>query len=105
MKDAQMMAWGKYLAMLFLLIAGIVICGLWRRLIQRYAKLLKWWFEQLRELEKKLPESSMLLNAEYNALYEKGHIGIGRYENILTWVFTIMFAVFGLVTFVLLLSS
>jgi hypothetical protein len=97
MKDVQMMAWGKYLAVLLLLFAGIVICDLWRRLIQRYTDLLKWWFQQLRELEKKLPESSKLLNAEYNALYTKNHIGLARYENRLTWIFTIMFAGFGVV--------
>jgi hypothetical protein len=97
MKDVDIVAWGKYVAVLLLLFAGIIICDLWRRLITRYTAHLRWWFQQLRELEEKMSESSKLLNAEFNALYTRSHIGLTRYENRLTWIFTVMFAGFGVV--------
>ena len=81
--------------------AGIVACDLWRRLVLQYSTLLGWWFDQLRELEDGLPGSSKLLKREYNDLYLKQQgrvrIGLTRHETRLTWLFTGVYIVFGIV--------
>ena len=79
-----------------ILIAGVIICDLWRRLINRYSELLKWWFKQLRALEEKLPDSSKLLTEEYKDLYKYDHIGIAKYETRLITIFQIMYVAAGL---------
>lgn len=50
LKDVQMISWGKHLSALMLLIAGVIICDLWRRLIRQYSTLLGWWYTQLRAI-------------------------------------------------------
>jgi hypothetical protein len=95
MKDVQMADWGKRLSLVLLLIAGVIICDLWRRLINRYSELLKWWFEQLRILEEKLSDGSKLLTEEYKALYKDEHVGIAKYENKLITIFQMMYAAAG----------
>jgi hypothetical protein len=62
-------------------------------------------FQWLREIEDEIPDCHKLLNAEYHALYTKEQIGIARYENRLTWIFTIMFAGFGVVIVIALLRT
>lgn len=95
MKDVQMLDWGKRTSLLLLLVAGVVICDLWRRLINRYSELLKWWFKQLRALEEKISDSSKLLTEEYKDLYNDEHIGIAKYETRLITIFQILYVAFG----------
>ena len=95
MKDVPMADWGKRISLLLLLMAAVIICDLWRRLITRYSELLKWWFKQLRALEDKLSDSNRLLTEEYNELYKKGHTRIGTYETRLISIFQILYVAFG----------
>ena len=101
LKDVQMIEWGRQLSALMLLIAGVIVSDLWRRLIGQYSVLLGWWYEQLRTLEENIPESSKLLTKEYQDLYwarnTKIPIGLTRYETRLTWIFTTIYAIFALV--------
>ena len=104
LKDVQMVGWGKHLSALMLLIAGVIICDLWRRLIKQYSTLLGWWYEQLRTIEENMSESSKLLTKEYQELYTDKHrkipIGLTRYETRLTWIFTGIYIIFGVVILV-----
>lgn len=97
LKDAQMFDSGKQLLTLLMLVVGVIICDLWRRLIQQYSKLIGWWYAQLRELEEKLPESSRLLNKEYAELYAQKKSGITPYETRLVHIFVLTYAIFGVV--------
>ena len=108
-KDIQGMPWGQQLAGLVLLVAGIVACGLWRRLIIQYSTSLGWWYERLRNLEAQIPNSTQPLSAEYHALYQprsgKIPVGLTRYETQLTWLFTAIYALLGVVLVVLLIQN
>lgn len=94
--------WQQQIAVLLLLVVGVVACDLWRRLILQYKTLIGWWFEQLREMEGALPESSKLLTREYEELYlqQQGHVRVGltRHETGLTWLFVVLYLAFGIVT-------
>lgn len=108
-KDVQMLEWGRQLSVSVLLIAGIAACDLWRKLIVQHSTLLQWWYEQLRALEETMPDSNRLLTKEYNDMYapqrDKASIGLTRYEIGLTWLFTFVYAVFGLATMLILLIN
>ena len=106
--DIQMQEWGRQLATLLLLIAGLTACFVWRRLIQRYRILLRWWYERLREMERTIPESHQLLNREYDEVYHTGSgaksLGLTRDEVYLTWLFTAVYGVFFVITLCILLG-
>lgn len=95
----NVLEWGRQLLALGMLIAGILACDFWRRLIVRYSRLLKWWYEKMRLLESQMPNSNKLFTAEYEEVYEsqkdKG-FSVMRYEVRLTWLFTVIYAIVSL---------
>jgi hypothetical protein len=60
--------WQKF-GIITLILAGIITCDLWRRLLAQYKTLLGWWYEKLRNVEEAIPESSQLFTKEYLELY------------------------------------
>ncbi len=108
-KDIQLQAWGQQMAGLALLLAGIIACNLWRRLISQYSTLMNWWYEKLRALELEIPQSSQLLAKEFKELYQPKKtipsIGLTHYETQLTWLFTALYIIFGGVILTLLIGS
>jgi len=100
-KDVQMATWAYQASSFALLVSGFVACLLWRKQIMRYSELLGWWYAQLRELEKGGPEELRLFTREYADKYAatKGRrpMGLTQQEVGLTWLFTVVYAVFGLV--------
>ena len=80
--------------------SGIVVCDLWRRLLNQYGNLLGWWYEQLRALEAAQDGTARLYTREYTDLYEKPkdrpRIGLSAYQTGLTWIFTLIYLIFGL---------
>ncbi len=108
-KDIDTLEGGEQVSALVLLVSGLVACDLWRRLINQYSALLKWWYEQLRALEDAMPESSKLLTKEYDDLYGgksgKAPIGLTRYEVRLTRLLTVVYVAFGFVILVALFVS
>jgi hypothetical protein len=105
-KDGQMPGWSHGVSALLLFLAGMVACDLWRRLLKQHSTLLSWWYERLRTLETAMPECSKLVTREYEELYTaprgRGHVGLTRYETGLTWLFTALYAAFGLALLVVL---
>ena len=99
-QDGYVSGWTQQGAVLVLFVAGIAACDIWRRLIAQHSTLLKWWFERLHDLEDAMEKSSKLIKQEYEALYAKkkgrAPIGLTRHETRLTWVFTVVYVVFGL---------
>lgn len=98
-KDGQLAGWIQQLSVLVLLFAGLAACALWRRLITQYSTVLNWWYIQLRALENTLPANSKIISKEYQDLYlnkeGKPTIGLTRYESRLTWLFTLVYFIFG----------
>lgn len=107
LKDVQMAGWGKQLSVLLLLIVGIFVCDLWRRVINQYSALIGWWYTQLRSLETDMPESQKLLTKEYQEMYQdvtrKPPMGLTRYETRLAWVFTGIYGIFGVIILITLI--
>ncbi len=108
-KDGHLSGLISLISALIFLFSGVVACGLWRRLITHYSALIGWWYEQLRTLEGIIPSSSKLITKEYQELFVnkkgKGPIGITRYETSLTWLFMIIYLVFGLAILLALILS
>lgn len=108
-KDGQFPGVAQQASVLILLTSGIAACNLWRRLIKQYSILIGWWYKQLRALEDARPESCRLLTKEYQALYRAGQrtaaVGLTRYEVHLTWLFTILYILFGLAVLTALIQK
>lgn len=100
LKDADLAAFWLVAAILLLLVAGFVACGIWRSLLHQYEILLDWWYSRLRELETKLAEeSARLVTREYQELYKsakpKQKIGLTKRELILNWLFSTLYVIFA----------
>ncbi len=105
LKGAHPLTLGQQIAMVLLMVAGMVACGLWRRLVVRYSAFLDWWYGELRELEQAHPELGGIINREYAAFYERGQksaitqkhprLYLTSYETRLSWLFTGTYIVFS----------
>ena len=100
-KDGQLSNLSAQISSLMLLSSGIIACGLWRRLVVQYSTQIDWWYKQLRELESKIPHSKKLITKEFSELYQqqnrgKKFTGMTRHEKRLTWLFTVVYIVFGI---------
>jgi hypothetical protein len=106
LKDVKITELAQIASVLVLLIAGIIACALWRRIIIQYSMLLRWWYEQLRRLEDTMSSDHRLLTREYQELYaaesSKARVGLTRYETRLTWVFTALYIILGVAAFFLI---
>jgi hypothetical protein len=96
--NSEIAASAQSFAILLLLISGVVVSDLWRRLIYQYSTLLGWWYGQLRMLESL--SSRDLFSKEYRDLYSPQSssptFGLTHYQVYLTWVFTVLYLLFGL---------
>ena len=108
-KDGYLPNWSQQISALVLFAAGIVACDLWRRLLWQYRNQIEWWYRQIHILEDDMETSSKLVQREYNNLYteRKGQPrhGPSLYEIRLTWVFTGIYASFGVAMLVLLAAN
>lgn len=107
LKGSHPLTLGQQVAMVLLMIAGIVACSLWRRLVLRYSALLDWWYAELRSLEQREPELGDLVNREFAAFYQRRktsadtrsrpELHLTVYESRLSWLFTVTYAVFTVI--------
>src|SRR5215510_11316211 len=99
LKDGQISGPAQDVAILVFMGSGVVVCDLWRRLLAKYNSLLGWWYEQIRKLESEIPASFKLYTREYEELYTKpknrSRIGLSSYQAGLTWIFTMIYLIFG----------
>lgn len=98
--SGQLPQLGRNISVTGLLVAGIVICSLWRHLVIRYSELLGWWYGQLRGLEANMVDCTRLLTKEYVDLYTsqgtRRSFSVTLYEVRLTWLMTAIYATFVL---------
>ena len=98
-KDAQLQGWTQRSSALILLVAGLVACTLWRRLIQHYSTMIGWWYGRLRYLEGQLQETSKSITEEYNqqiAPPGKVTTRLSAHELRLVNLFMIMYSLFSI---------
>lgn len=74
-----------------LLIAGVLVCLMWHRLIVKYKHLINWRFDQLMEMEKNLPGSYQMYNREQEDIYSKAK---GGFSGIELWLPRIFIALY-----------
>jgi hypothetical protein len=98
-KDSvSLQLWQKF-GVLTLILAGIITCELWRRLLAQYKTLLDWWYGKLRNVEKSMAQSSKLFTEEYQELYNSPHkkdrIGLSSFESNLALFVEFSYMLFG----------
>lgn len=113
-KDGKVTTLAQQTSVFVLLIAGLISCDLWRRLVTQYSQLLNWWYKEFRTAEQHLFEKEFaykrIITKEYHDLYEIDHdkspgvrtknvirpIGMTKYEIRLTWLFSSIYILFSL---------
>lgn len=58
-----------HLASLPLFVVGILVCVVWDRTLTNYKQLINWRYEQLREMENRMPGSAKVFNREWEMFF------------------------------------
>jgi hypothetical protein len=69
-KDSGLTSWVLVLATLPLFLVGILACVIWLGIMTKLEGFLDWQYDRLREIEKEIPGSAMLLTRENKEFYE-----------------------------------
>ena len=77
---------------ILLSIIGIVVCVLWLSSIRSYKQLSSVKYDIVNEIEKKLPLAPFTYEWEKLKL-EHNYVGLTRIENVLPWLFLVLYAV------------
>jgi hypothetical protein len=75
-----------------LLIAGVLVCFMWHRLIVKYKQLINWRFDQLMAMERNMPDSYRMYNREWEDIYSKARGGFSGVELWLPRIFIALYA-------------
>lgn len=83
-KDSGFTSWRLFLFSIPLFAVGILSCILWQRIITQFKALIGWRYEQLRNMEKQMPNSYQLITKEWDEGYapqgDKERFGFARLE-------------------------
>jgi hypothetical protein len=89
-----------HLASLPLFIVGILICVVWDRTVTNYKALIKWRYEQLREMEERIPGSNKIFSREWDTLFctthQRREFSFSNLERWLPMIILGLYAVYGL---------
>jgi hypothetical protein len=98
-KDAGFRGWGLVAASLPLFLMGTLACLIWHRIIVQYKPLIGWHYEQLREMELRIPESYQVYRKEWDKFYTpsqgKERFGFSLLEVWLPRIFLALYIVYG----------
>ncbi len=90
-KDAGFTNVRIVLAVIPVIIAGIIVCYFWLRLLSSYKRLVGFRFAQLEEMEKEIPGSHRMYYRETESLYSRApknkQISQSKIEMRLPWLF------------------
>lgn len=96
-KDAGFRGWSMIEVTAPLYLAGIAVSIVWLRTIYDFRRVIGWRYDQLREMEKVMPDSYRTLTKEYEAYYHaKGGISFSNLEAWMPKLFIILYAVYGM---------
>jgi ABC-type dipeptide/oligopeptide/nickel transport system permease component len=68
--DSALHHWALVLAAIPMFCIGILVCTLWLNIMTKLETFLDWQYDRLREMEKDLPGSFMILTKENKRFYE-----------------------------------
>ena len=107
-KDSGLRGWNLVLANLPLFVVGLLACTVWITIISKFKKLIGWYYEQLREMEKSLKGSFKFYTKEWNEFSnpnkEKSHSSFSNLEAAMPKLFIGLYLIYaaGIVTAVIL---
>jgi hypothetical protein len=98
-KDGGLRGWTFVLVSVPLFVMGIAACLIWLKIIADFREVSGWHYNQLREMEKAMPNCRRIYNKEWEELYlskqGRERIGFARLESWLPWLFVALYAVYG----------
>ncbi len=69
-KDAGFRGWSLVATAIPLFLTGVVLCIVWQRIITQHKKLIGWYYDQLREMEARMPASYGMFTKEWQSFYQ-----------------------------------
>ena len=98
-KDAGFRGWGLVLVSLPLFLVGVLACLVWLKIIADFQHIIRWHYEQLREMEQALTESRQIYSKEWERFFKpregKERFGFSRLESWLPRFFVALYVLYG----------
>jgi hypothetical protein len=97
-KDSGLQGWNLILVCLPLFGVGLLACITWFRIIWHLESIIGWHYQQLREIEKKIPNSHMTINKEWGEFFKdkgKKRFSFSGLEAQLPKLLIALYAVYG----------
>jgi hypothetical protein len=95
-KDSGIHGWSLVLANLPLFVVGLLACTVWLTIIVRFKKLIGWYYEQLREMEKGIKGSYKFYTKEWTSFLQKSKTGFSDLEAFMPKIFIGLYLVYVL---------
>lgn len=68
-KDAGFHGWDLMFVSLPLFLVGVLACVVWEKIISRFKQVIGWHYEQLRDMERAMPDSYQMYCKEWERFY------------------------------------
>ena len=96
--DSGLQGWNLILISLPLFGVGLLACITWYRIIWNLESIIGWHYQQLREIEKKIPESHLIINKEWEEFFKVKHkksFSFSGLESQLPRLLIALYAIYG----------
>ncbi len=97
-KDSGLKSWTLLWANIPLFGVGILVCAIWLRILQKLDSIIGWNYEQLRAIEKAIPESHQLINKEWLQFFSERngrHFSFSDLESQLPRLLILLYAAYA----------
>lgn len=105
-KDAGFRGWKLVFVVFPLFLVGSLTCLLWQKIITQFKDLIGWHYEQLREMEKDMPECYKIYTKEWEKFFiprlGKERFGFSRLE---AWLPRLLFGLYFSFLIMLILAA
>jgi hypothetical protein len=98
-KDSGFQGWNLIFVSIPLFGVGLIACSIWHRIIRNLESRIGWHYQQVRQIEKKIPESHLTINKEWDEFFQsKGGkpFSFSSLEAQLPRLLMALYAVYGL---------
>jgi hypothetical protein len=100
-KDMGLSGQSMALVSIPLFLVGISACVVWIKIITDFKKIIGWHYEQLREIEKTVPESNQIYNKEWSQFFEprqgKDRFSFSNLELSLPRILIVIYVIYGII--------
>jgi hypothetical protein len=105
-KDSGLHGWSLVLGVSPLFAVGIIACSIWLGIALKLERFLDWQYDRLREMEKGIPGSAMILTRENKEFYEPVK-GKKKFSFTLqeAWLPRLLIILFGLYVAAMIISA